>query len=150
MKGMSLIVKTVTRLVVGFILIFGVAVVLYGHLAPGGGFAGGVLLSCALILTLLAFGGEFASKLMDEHKASIWDCVGAFAFLLVSLLGYFGGRFFLNLNALRDDPIHPFRLDSAGSILFSNVAIAVKVAACIFGVMMALAVFRVRRKAEDQ
>ena len=147
MKGMSLIVKTITRLVVGFILIFGVAVVLYGHLTPGGGFAGGVILSCALILTLLAFGGEFASRLMDEHSAAVWDCIGAFAFLVVALLGYLGGRFFLNLKALRDD--EPFRLFSSGSILFSNVAIGIKVAVCLFGVMMALAAFRLVQKSKE-
>ena len=145
MKGMSLIVKTVTRLVIGFILILGVALVLYGHLTPGGGFAGGVVLSCALILTLLAFGHDLSARLMDEHAALVWDCAGAFAFLALALAGYFWGRFFLNL-PLRGD--EPFRLFSAGSILFCNVAIGVKVAACLFGVMMALAVFRLNRKAD--
>ena len=146
MKGMSLVVKTVTRLIVGFVLIFGVVVVLYGHLTPGGGFAGGVVLSCALILTLLAFGSELTARLMEEHSASVWDCVGAFAFLVIALLGYLGGTFFLNLSALRAE--EPFRLFSSGSILFSNVAIGIKVAASVFGVMMALAVFRVRHKSD--
>jgi len=146
MKGMSLIVKTVTRLVVGFILIFGVALVLYGHLTPGGGFAGGVVLSCALILTLLAFGGDFATRLMNEHSASLWDCFGALLFLALALLGYTAGQFFLNLDWLRMDK--PFRLFSSGSVLFSNIAIGIKVAACLFGVMVALAAFRMKREVE--
>ena len=62
MKGMSLIVKSVTRLVTAFIVIFGVYLVLYGHLTPGGGFPGGVVLACALILVTLSFGRAFVSQ----------------------------------------------------------------------------------------
>ena len=40
--GMSVIVKTVTRLTVGLIFLYGIYIVLHGHLTPGGGFAGGV------------------------------------------------------------------------------------------------------------
>ena len=36
MGGMSLIVKNITRLVAGFIALFGAYIVLYGHLTPGG------------------------------------------------------------------------------------------------------------------
>jgi len=42
-KGMSLIVKTITRLTVGLILLYGIYIVLHGHVSPGGGFAGGVI-----------------------------------------------------------------------------------------------------------
>ena len=37
MKGMTLIVKQVTKLVVGFIFIVGAYIILYGHLTPRGG-----------------------------------------------------------------------------------------------------------------
>ncbi len=47
-KGMTLIVKTVTRFTLGFILIYGIYVALTGHESPGGGFAG-----CALIFSEL-------------------------------------------------------------------------------------------------
>ena len=40
MRGMTLIVKTITALLIGFILLFGFYVILTGHLSPGGGFAG--------------------------------------------------------------------------------------------------------------
>ena len=41
-QGMSLIVKTITRLTVGLIILYGIYIVLHGHVSPGGGFAGGI------------------------------------------------------------------------------------------------------------
>ena len=35
-KGMTPIVKTIARFVMGIIVIFGAYIVLYGHLTPGG------------------------------------------------------------------------------------------------------------------
>ncbi|HID57013.1 TPA: hypothetical protein EYP37_10830, partial [Candidatus Poribacteria bacterium] len=57
-QGMTVIVKTITRIVAGFITIFGAYIVLTGHLTPGGGFPGGVILACAFVLLTLAYGGE--------------------------------------------------------------------------------------------
>ena len=54
MKGMTLIVKTVTRWVKVFIFQYGIYVIITGHLAPGGGFAGGVIIACSYILLTLA------------------------------------------------------------------------------------------------
>ena len=42
MKGMTVIVKTVTRWVKVFIFLYGIYIIITGHLSPGGGFAGGV------------------------------------------------------------------------------------------------------------
>ncbi len=45
MKGMTLIVKKTTQLIAGMIFMYGIYVIVHGHLTPGGGFAGGVI-SC--------------------------------------------------------------------------------------------------------
>ena len=138
MKGMTLIVKEVTKLVVGFIFLFGAYIILYGHLTPGGGFVGGVILACGFILLVLAFGKEFVNTFLSDRAATVWDCIGALGFLAIALVGYTGGRFFYNLLAKPGD----FRLFSAGLIPLSNIAIGIKVAACMAGVFVALAVFR--------
>ncbi|MFH0965508.1 MAG: MnhB domain-containing protein [Planctomycetota bacterium] len=139
MKGMSLIVKQVTKLVVGFIFLFAAYIVLYGHLTPGGGFAGGVIAACAFILLVLAFGKEFVNAFISDPAFSVWDCIGALGFLLVALAGYLGGTFFYNLIA---KPVS-FKLWSAGIIPLANVAIGIKVAAGLGGVFVALVAFRV-------
>ena len=42
-KGMTIIVKGVTRLTLGFILLYGIYIAMTGHESPGGGFAGGLV-----------------------------------------------------------------------------------------------------------
>ena len=59
-KGMTLIVKTVTRMTLGFILLYGIYLALNGRISPGGGFVGGVIISLAFIHIMLAFGKEVA------------------------------------------------------------------------------------------
>ncbi|MCP4708945.1 MAG: hypothetical protein GY869_09995 [Planctomycetes bacterium] len=58
-RGMTIIVKQVTKLVVGFILLYSIYLILFGHLSPGGGFVGGVTMACGFILIVLAFGKDY-------------------------------------------------------------------------------------------
>ncbi len=140
MKGMSLIVKTISDFVVGFIIIFGAYIVLYGHLTPGGGFAGGVIIASAFILLMLAHGKDVAFSKLGERAAHILDSAGALAFLLIGWVGVVGGYFFMNVFGRGEQ----FRLLSSGMILPGNIAIAFKVASSLFLVFSALAVFRRR------
>ena len=34
MNGMTIIVKTITRLLIGFIIVFSASIILYGHITP--------------------------------------------------------------------------------------------------------------------
>jgi multicomponent Na+:H+ antiporter subunit B len=140
MNGMTLIVKTITDFVVGFIIVFGTYIVLYGHLTPGGGFAGGVIIACAFILLMLAHGKDVAFSKMPEKTAHILDSAGALMFLLIGWFGVTVGFFFMNTFGRGE----AFRLLSSGMILPLNIAIAFKVGSSLFLVFSALAVFRRR------
>lgn len=50
------ILQFVARILVPVIFVFGIYVILNGHLSPGGGFSGGAILGAGLILYLNAFG----------------------------------------------------------------------------------------------
>ena len=50
MKGMTVIVKKTTQLIAGMVFLYGIYVIIHGHLTPGGGFAGGVILAGSFIL----------------------------------------------------------------------------------------------------
>ncbi len=63
MKGMSVIVKKVAQLLSAMIFVFGMYIVIHGHIMPGGGFTGGVLLAGSFIVLVLAQGlGYFELK----------------------------------------------------------------------------------------
>jgi multisubunit Na+/H+ antiporter MnhB subunit len=135
--GMTLIVKTIGRLVLNFILLFGIYIILYGHITPGGGFPGGVIVATGFILLMLSFGRRIALKKFGDMAASLLDNFGALAFLIIALLGFAGGYFFLNFIGRGT----PFDLFSAGTLPLSNIAIGLKVSASLYGVFVALAIF---------
>jgi len=136
MKGMTLIVQNVTRLIIGFVILFSLYVTVTGHLTPGGGFAGGVLFMAAAVLIVLAFGRSKSDELASERVCHIMEGLGAFGFLVLALLGFFAvaGGFFVNF--LPQGQVH--KLFSGGTIPLANLAIGVKVAAGLTGIFMAL------------
>ena len=142
---MTLIVKTITRLTVGLILLYGIYIVLHGHLAPGGGFAGGVIIALSFILLMLAFGRETALKKLSEARASVIESLGALMFLSIAVLGIGAGYFFFNFFVNKGRPFHLF---SAGIIPLCNIAISLKVGAGLFAIFAALILFRSLGKEE--
>jgi len=146
MQGMSLIVKRSPRGVAGFIVRCGAYIVLYGHVTPGGGFTGGVILAGGLALVVLAFGEAFARQVLTHDLAKVADSMGALLFLLVAVLGFVGGVFFTNFLPAGTVGY----LASAGTIPISNIGIGIKVGAGLFGVFVALAVFRRTTAAEQE
>jgi multisubunit Na+/H+ antiporter MnhB subunit len=140
MKGMTVIVKTITSWVKILIILFGIYIILFGHLTPGGGFAGGVILAASYVLIMLAFGKEFVQKDLPLSLDSKLDCLGAFAFVMIAILGFvFGGTFFYNFLSKYGQQLN---LISAGTIPLSNIAIGLKVGASLFLVIFVLSTFR--------
>ncbi len=136
--GMSLPVKRITRITVALIFFYGLYIAIHGHLSPGGGFAGGVIFALSMIHIVLAFGRENTMKVLSGAAASMLESAGALAFLLIALGGVFAGAFFLNFLPEGE----PFSLFSAGTIVFSNMAIFVKVGAGLFAVFLVMALLR--------
>jgi multicomponent Na+:H+ antiporter subunit B len=135
---MSIIVKNTARMITAFVVIFGVYIAITGHLSPGGGFSGGVILAAGAVLVVLAFGGGFSSGIFTDRGCHAWDGVGALGFLVVALMGYVAGAFFVNFIPLGEVG----KLYSGGAIPISNLAILLKVAAGLTGGFLALAGFR--------
>ena len=102
---MGMTVKTVTRWLKGPILLFGIYLVLYGHITPGGGFGGGVVIASAFILIILASGERAGLSLFSKAAASRLDSVGLLIFLALGWLGtwWAGGYFFGNFISTAED-----------------------------------------------
>ncbi len=58
----SLIVRTAARVLMPLLLMYGIFLLLRGHNAPGGGFAGGLVVAAAYSLSSFAFGRAAARR----------------------------------------------------------------------------------------
>jgi multicomponent Na+:H+ antiporter subunit B len=134
---MSLIVKTVCHWLKAFILLYGIHTVLYGHLTPGGGFAGGVVAACAFVLIMLAEGREVGLKTFSRKAASTWDSVGVLVFLVMAGLGLvLAGTFFVNFWTTTESA--HYTLFSGGIIPICNIGIGLKVCSSLYLVFVVL------------
>ena len=66
----SLILRTATRVLMPLLLLYGLFLLLRGHNAPGGGFAGGLVVAAAYALHSFAFGVTAARRalLVDPSR----------------------------------------------------------------------------------
>ena len=141
--SMSLTVKTVARWLKGPILLFGIYMVLYGHITPGGGFGGGVVIAMAFILVTLVSGERAGLQLFSKDVSSRLDSVGLLIFLVLGWLGtwWAGGYFFNNFVATPEAA--QFSLISGGVMPMANIALGLKVASALFLVFTVLTAFRI-------
>jgi len=137
--GMSLIVKTITRLTVGLILIYGIYIVLRGHISPGGGFAGGVIIALSFIHLMLAFGKNAVVKKINEPGCIFWASFGAVIFLFAIYLSFSGKRYFSGKEA-------HFKILSSGIIPLCDIAVSVLVGAGLFVIFYALILLAERKE----
>ena len=137
--GMTVIVKTVTRLTAWLILLYGIYITLHGHISPGGGFAGGVIITLSLVHMMLAYGKDRVISQLSEQWLILCESAAAMAFLVIALLGWFAGYFFTNFLPNGE----PFDLFSAGTIPLSNIAISFNVWTGLFAIFVALVLLRV-------
>ncbi len=96
-REMSVIVHTVCGWLKGFILLYGIYIILYGSKTPGGGFAGGVIAASAFMLIVLAEGEHAAERTFSRRRASTFATLGTLLFWLMAMLGILiAGVFFGN------------------------------------------------------
>jgi len=125
----SEILKGGTSFLLPLIIIFGVYIFVHGHLTPGGGFQGGVVIASALVLLMLS---DVSMKLNKTVLHWIESLSGAFyvglgIFGLVLAGGFLDNRFL---------PLGEFgTLFSAGAIPIIYSLIGLKVGAELVGIM---------------
>jgi multisubunit Na+/H+ antiporter MnhB subunit len=140
MKGMTIIVKKTTQLITGMIFMYGMYVIIHGHLTPGGGFAGGVIIAGALILVTLAFGSDFLRLVKEESGTTIVESFATIMVILIASAGLlFGTKIFFN-NFLPKGTVG--ELVSAGVLPLYNIFVGTEVAASIFIIFLSLIIFK--------
>ncbi len=125
--GLSFIVKRTLGILTPFIALFSLYVITHGHLTPGGGFQGGVILAAISIIFSIVYGSAFDYKRYSPELKTTFETGGALVFIIIGGLGILFDGFFLdNLDFLTHSP---GTLISAGSIPLINIGIGFKVGA---------------------
>lgn len=125
----DVILQTVARILVPPIIIFGIYVILCGHLGPGGGFSGGAVIGAGLILYLNAFGFAKTERFFTA-KTYKWMSFGALAcYALAKSYSFYTGA----------NEIHsviplgtPGAILSSGLILILNICVGIVVAGTMY------------------
>lgn len=132
---MTVIVKTISRLLFPFVVLFGVYIVVHGHLTPGGGFPGGVIIAAAIVVLLLAYGIEQAQKKVGFLHAEVLEGIGGITIVILGLFGLLLGTYFLQ-NVFPTGGLG--QLFSAGNLPLLYLGVGVKVAAGILLIFYAM------------
>lgn len=140
MKGMTVIVKKTTQLIAGMIFLYGLYVIVHGHLTPGGGFAGGVILAGSFILLILAYGSDYLKLLQEESGSTLMENIAIFIVLFLALSGLLIGTRVFFLNWLPKGTVG--ELVSAGILPLYNIFVGIEVAASILTIFLALIIFK--------
>jgi len=144
---MSKIVRTVANQLILFVLVFGLYVIVHGHVTPGGGFQGGAVIASGVVMLIVAFGSGQIKKSLRERRLSVVESSGALLFILVAFIGI-GTVFFYNFlvgsRIFGDIPPtgpNPGNIWTGGVIPLMNVAVGLKVMAGLSAAVLALALF---------
>lgn len=126
----NVILKEVSKVLIPCIQIFGIYIIIYGHLSTGGGFAGGTIIAASFILYRIIYGKGFTDKLLPYSKLITYLC-GSIIFYGV-LKGYSfitGGN---HLNLPRPSLGTPGNILSGGFLLPLNILVGLIVAITIY------------------
>jgi multicomponent Na+:H+ antiporter subunit B len=135
MAGMTIIVRTVVRLLFPFTLLFGVYVIAHGHLTPGGGFPGGVIIALSFLMLILAYGIEAAKAKLGSLTVEIAESLGALMIVGLGMIGLVIGAAFLQ-NVLPHGS--PGSLLSAGILPLLYLAVGIEVSAGIITIFYSI------------
>lgn len=114
------------------LLVVGFYIIVHGHLTPGGGFQGGVILAAAFFVPILARPGTT----LDHRVASSIEGLAGASFIVIGLLALFDNQAFLTPLMGQGEL---GQLLSAGSLPLLYMAVGLKVGAELAGLLAHLA-----------
>jgi multicomponent Na+:H+ antiporter subunit B len=125
---MSPLLRASGAALVGPVIVLGLWVVTHGHLGPGGGFQGGVILAGALLLVYAAGQVLALARLEPTPLVEAADAVGAMAYALVAIGGLvFAGAALFNFLPYGTTSM----LLSSGTIALLSCAVGVEVTGAV-------------------
>lgn len=125
----DVILQASAAILVPVIMIFGIYIILNGHLSPGGGFSGGAVIGAGLILYLNAFGFERTERMFTEKTYKVICCSALTFYCLAKSYSFFTGANHLNSHIPLGKAGH---ILSSGLILPLNICVGLVVACTMY------------------
>jgi len=100
------VLQIVTKLLIPFVLMFGLYVQFHGDYGPGGGFQAGVIFATAFILYGLIFGLHRTRAVLPPSALRIVMCSGILLYCGTGIATMLLGGNLLDYNVLAHDPLH--------------------------------------------
>lgn len=125
----DVILQTVARLLVPPIFIFGIYIILAGHLGPGGGFSGGAVIGAGLILYQNAFGFTKTERFFTAktYRTMSFGALACYS-IAKSYSFYTGANHIESIIPLGS----PGAILSSGLILLLNICVGIVVAGTMY------------------
>ena len=130
-----LIPRVLGRLLIPFILLFGLYVQFHGEYGPGGGFQAGAIIAAAMILYAVLEGEQRALQALPMTWLVLLAACGALLFGGVGLISMMLGGEFLDYSVLVDDPVKGQQL----GILLIEAGVGMTVTGVLLGIFHAFA-----------
>lgn len=125
----DIILQTVARILVPPIFIFGIYIILGGHLGPGGGFSGGAVIGAGLILYLNAFGFAKTERFFTAKTYKRTSFCALACYCLAKSYSFFTGANHIESGI----PLGtPGAILSSGLILILNICVGIVVAGTMY------------------
>ena len=100
-----IILRTVSRMLVPFIFMFGLYVQFHGEYSPGGGFQAGVICAAAFIVYGLIYGLVDLKKIISVNFVRALCSIGVLIYAGVGVVALLSGGKFLEYSVLADAPV---------------------------------------------
>lgn len=126
----NVVLLEIGKIIIPFIQIFGIYVIFFGHLSPGGGFAGGTIIGASLILYRIIFGREKTKKKLNYRYLMTLICGSLIFYGAIKGYSFITGGAYIHAPKL---PLGtPGNILSGGYILPLNIAVGIVVAITIY------------------
>lgn len=135
----NFMLETASKILFPIIVLYGIYVMVYGHLSPGGGFQGGVIIASGILLLLIS-----DTKFEVSHSLIVFlETLAGISYVFIGLIGLFVLDLFLG-NFLSTEVSKMGMLLSGGIIPIIYIVIGVKV-----GSEMSLIVQNLIKRSDD-
>jgi len=99
------VLQVISKLLIPFILLFGLYVQFHGDYGPGGGFQAGVIFAAAFVLHGLIFGVKKTRSALPPEVLKTGMSLGVLLYAGTGILSLFLGGNFLDYSVLAENPL---------------------------------------------